>query len=72
MCKKNNGGTTKMLYLGLIFDIRKKQIHSPAMAVRKNRTYKAHDINTIYLHITFKIQLALILELCNMSIKDTI
>lgn len=47
------------------------------MAVRKNRNYnKAHSINTIYLHITFKIQLALLLALCHMSpwylIKDTI
>lgn len=38
-----------MLYLSLMFDIRKKQIHNLAMAVRKNRTYKAHGINTIYL-----------------------
>lgn len=46
---------------------KKKQIHNLVMAVKKNRNYTAHGINTTYLHITFKIQLALLSELCNMS-----
>lgn len=67
---RRNGSVIKMLYLGLILDIRINKYITQQMAVRKNRNYnKAHSNNTISLQITFQIQLALLLALCNMSTR---
>lgn len=67
---RRNGRIIKMLYLGLILDIRITKYITEQMAVRKNRNYnKAHSNDTLSLHIIFQIQLALLLALCNMSTR---